>query len=309
MRDRRRVHRALGLPDWATGPTFEQAWHADGELGRLAQDADRLRRDWQRTVLVDAGCRPLRIGRQPTSRRPPATGPGMSDTRADGRSPTRASPGCAPASAWPSRTRMPPHYRCRRPTRSATWPRPTATTTRCGATRPTRAATRWDGRSRRRCSSAATRSIGDDEVTELDADTKALLKGDPLRGVHAFYAASAPASGGRRCARCATVARRNALVGRARQAERVRRAGRARVDRPGVPRGRRSAARRPVPADDPHRADQGARAQEVRRRSSSRRTPTTRSTRSRRSTRPSGRAAPSRAGGRTSTRATRSARW
>jgi acyl dehydratase len=33
--------------------------------------------------------------------------------------------------------------------------------------------------------------IGDDEVTALDPDTKALLKGDPLRGVHAFYAASA----------------------------------------------------------------------------------------------------------------------
>src|SRR3954453_732651 len=33
--------------------------------------------------------------------------------------------------------------------------------------------------------------IGDDEVSDLDSDTKALLKGDPLRGVHAFYAASA----------------------------------------------------------------------------------------------------------------------
>ena len=33
--------------------------------------------------------------------------------------------------------------------------------------------------------------IGEDEITELDPDTTALMKGDPLRGVHAFYAASA----------------------------------------------------------------------------------------------------------------------
>ncbi len=44
--------------------------------------------------------------------------------------------------------------------------------------------------------------IGDDEVTALDPDTRALLKGDPLRGVHAFYAASARANGGHRSDRC-----------------------------------------------------------------------------------------------------------
>jgi acyl dehydratase len=54
--------------------------------------------------------------------------------------------------------------------------------------------------------------IGEDEVTELDEATRALLKGDPLRGVHAFYASSArewwaPLRPGRR------VFRRNALVG------------------------------------------------------------------------------------------------
>src|SRR5690606_20184528 len=53
--------------------------------------------------------------------------------------------------------------------------------------------------------------VGEDEVTELDPDTAALLKGDPLRGVHAFYSASArewwaPLRPGRR------VRRRNALV-------------------------------------------------------------------------------------------------
>jgi hypothetical protein len=53
--------------------------------------------------------------------------------------------------------------------------------------------------------------IGEDEVTDLDDETRALLKGDPLRGVHAFYAASArewwaPLRAGTR------VFRRNALV-------------------------------------------------------------------------------------------------
>ena len=54
--------------------------------------------------------------------------------------------------------------------------------------------------------------IGENEVTRLDADTKALLKGDPLRGVHAYYAGSfrewwRPLFPGTR------VTRRNALVG------------------------------------------------------------------------------------------------
>lgn len=54
--------------------------------------------------------------------------------------------------------------------------------------------------------------IGEDEVADLPEDTRALLKGDPLRGVHAFYSASArewwaPLHADRR------VFRRNALVG------------------------------------------------------------------------------------------------
>ncbi len=54
--------------------------------------------------------------------------------------------------------------------------------------------------------------IGEDEVTEVPAEHRDLMKGDPLRGVHAFYAASArewwaPLTPDRR------VARRNALVG------------------------------------------------------------------------------------------------
>ena len=54
--------------------------------------------------------------------------------------------------------------------------------------------------------------IGENEVEHLDADTKALLKGDPLGGVHAYYSGSsrewwAPLHPGNR------VTRRNALVG------------------------------------------------------------------------------------------------
>ncbi len=54
--------------------------------------------------------------------------------------------------------------------------------------------------------------IGEDEVTEVAPEVRELMKGDPLRGVHAFYAASArewwaPLYSGHR------VFRRNALVG------------------------------------------------------------------------------------------------
>jgi len=54
--------------------------------------------------------------------------------------------------------------------------------------------------------------VGEDEVTEVPADQRELMKGDPLRGVHAFYSASArewwaPLRPGHR------VFRRNALVG------------------------------------------------------------------------------------------------
>src|SRR5271155_4857894 len=54
--------------------------------------------------------------------------------------------------------------------------------------------------------------IGEDEVTEIEPGSRELMRGDPLRGVHAFYAASArewwrPLRPGKR------VRRRNALVG------------------------------------------------------------------------------------------------
>jgi acyl dehydratase len=54
--------------------------------------------------------------------------------------------------------------------------------------------------------------IGENEITSLDADSKQLLKGDPLKGAHAYYAGSfrewwAPVRPGQR------ITRRNALVG------------------------------------------------------------------------------------------------
>src|SRR5881409_1007374 len=54
--------------------------------------------------------------------------------------------------------------------------------------------------------------IGENEVSTLDPDAKELLRGDPIRGAHAFYAGSfrewwAPLRPGTR------VTRRNALVG------------------------------------------------------------------------------------------------
>src|SRR5207302_6524676 len=54
--------------------------------------------------------------------------------------------------------------------------------------------------------------IGENEVDTVDPDTKELLKGDPIRGAHAFYAGSfrewwSPLRPGTR------VTRRNALVG------------------------------------------------------------------------------------------------
>ena len=54
--------------------------------------------------------------------------------------------------------------------------------------------------------------IGENEVGRLDDDTRALLKGDPLKGAHAYYSGSyrewwAPVRAGQR------ITRRNALVG------------------------------------------------------------------------------------------------
>ena len=163
------------------------------------------------------------------------------------------SPGCGRASAWPSRTRCRRTTRCRRPTRSGTSPRPTATTTRCGATPPTRRSTRVGradraagarrrrhARRRRRGHRARRRHDGAAEGRSAARRARLLLGVGPR--VVGAAAAAAPGGPPQRARR------------RARQAERVRRAGRPRVDRSGVPRGRRPAAVGAVPADDPHRA-------------------------------------------------------
>jgi acyl dehydratase len=73
------------------------------------------------------------------------------------------------------------------------------------------ASTRWKGPIAPPVLVGGDTLIGEDEVTGLDDEKRALLKGDPLRGVHAFYSASArewwaPLRPLRR------TARRNALV-------------------------------------------------------------------------------------------------
>lgn len=72
--------------------------------------------------------------------------------------------------------------------------------------------TRWDGPIAPPPLVGGDSLIGEDEVHEVPAEHRDLMRGDPLRGVHAFYAASArewwrPLLPGR------AVRRRNALVG------------------------------------------------------------------------------------------------
>ena len=72
--------------------------------------------------------------------------------------------------------------------------------------------TRWGGPIAPPHLNGGDTMIGENEVTHLDPDTKALLKGDPLKGAHAYYAGSfrewwAPLRPH------TSVTRRNALVG------------------------------------------------------------------------------------------------
>jgi len=74
------------------------------------------------------------------------------------------------------------------------------------------AGTRWGGPIASPVLVGGDTLIGEDEVTEVPAEHRDLMKGDPLRGVHAFYSASArewwaPLGPDRH------IARRNALVG------------------------------------------------------------------------------------------------
>ncbi len=72
--------------------------------------------------------------------------------------------------------------------------------------------TRWEGPLAPPLLVGGDTLIGEDEVTRVPAEHRALMKGDPLRGVHAFYSASArewwaPLRPDQR------IWRRNALVG------------------------------------------------------------------------------------------------
>jgi len=74
------------------------------------------------------------------------------------------------------------------------------------------AGTRWGGPIAPPALAGGDTLVGEDEVTEVAPEHAELMRGDPLRGVHAFYSASArewwaPLRPGRR------VYRRNALVG------------------------------------------------------------------------------------------------
>ena len=268
-------------------------------------------RRWRRQLLVDSPLNPLRTGRQPqaSDRRPLE----RDLSAAEASQPARRSPTTAidrlrarinVPEPWP----QPPHHRVittdtfRHVAEAYGDDNPLWCDPAYGAT------TRWGGPIAPPPLVGGDTLVGVDEVTEVPADQKAIMQGDPLRGVHAFYSSSArewwapmePGHGGHPPQRAGR---------RARQAERVRRAGGARVVGAGVPRRRRPAAVGAAPQHDPHRAHQGAGAQEVRRgrdpRLHRRRDRGHRGAvrRARR------RAAPSRAGGRTSPRATRSARW
>ena len=211
----------------------------------------------------------------------------------------RAAPAAA-ALPLPERRRVPPRGRGA-----------TATTTRCGAI-PSYATTSRVGRADRAAAARRRRHAdrrGRGHRGRAD-DQRDLMKGDPLRGVHAFYSAQRPRVVGAAAARiagCSAATRWSACS----------------TSRASSPGGRCTSGRRrcsatttgtmlvgPVPAHDPHRAREGAREEEVRRHRARRRTPTTQideidaAVRRRHAA-----AAPSRAGGRTSTRATRSARW
>ena len=136
------------------------------------------------------------------------------------------------------------------------------------------AKTRWEGAIAPPALVGGDTLIGEDEVTEVAAEHRDLMKGDPLRGVHAFYAASArewwaPLYPLRRV-HPAQRARRRRSTSRASS-----RAGRS-TSGP-----RRCSATTsgallvgPVPADGAHRTREGARAQEVRRRRARAPTPT-----------------------------------
>ena len=169
------------------------------------------------------------------------------------------------------------------------------------------AATRWQGPIAPPPLVGGDTLVGEDEVTTVAPEARELMKGDPLRGVHAFYGASArewwaPLRPGAR------VTRRNALVGVLDKPSEF--AGRAVHEWTGqvFRQAGGPAAVGPVPARDPHRAGQGPPGPQVRRgRAGALHGRADR--RDRGAVRRRGPAGPSPAGGRTSPSATRSGPW
>ena len=106
-------------------------------------------------------------------------------------SPTRASPGCGRGSVWPSRIRS------RRTTRCPTLDTFRNVAIAYGDDNPLwcdpdyGVKTRWEGAIAPPPLVGGDTLIGEDEVTAVAPEQRDLMKGDPLRGVHAFYAASA----------------------------------------------------------------------------------------------------------------------
>ena len=178
------------------------------------------------------------------SRRRPTAAPWRRSDGASGRPAVITDDGHRPPAGADQRARAvaaaaaPP--RASPPTPSGTWPRPTATTTRCGATPPTAPPPAGAGRSPRRRSSAATRSSATTRSPRSPADQKALMKGDPLRGVHAFYSLERPGVvGAAACPACRSPgATRSSACSTSRASSP---SGRCTSGRPGVP--RRSTAR------------------------------------------------------------------
>ena len=91
----------------------------------------------------------------------------------------------------------PNHGRCRRTTSTRTWTRSNTSPKSYGDDNPLWCdpaygeKTVWGGPIASPVMVGGDTLIGEDEVTAVPADKRDLMKGDPLRGVHAFYSASA----------------------------------------------------------------------------------------------------------------------
>ena len=185
------------VPTWAQWAAYEEAHEGDPELRAWIESSRELVTARHRILLVDAPLSPLRTGRQPRST---TARTGSTEVAAEitdeGVAALRARIGVAqphpqpPHYLAPERGRLPPRGRGLRRRQPAVV-RPGAT-----PTAPVGAA-----RSRPPHLVGGDTLIGEDEVTRLDDETKALMKGDPLRRRPRLLLRVASGSGGTRCAR------------------------------------------------------------------------------------------------------------